>query len=395
MDKQVFTNYRKRIVREAVFKASLAGIAIGALCAAVVELVSWFFGFKAGLYIAIGLLVAVSVGASLILYYKKYKPTTKAIARRVDELGLEERVLTMVEFQGEDSFIANAQRNDTMSALGSVNHMMIKFAVTVALVITICVSCVALAGMTTVNALYVGDVIPSGIDLIRGQEFVPEYAVRYTYTAGGTIVIYEDGAASLDSYEQYENGSTIMVKEGENAPRVIAIPEFGYVFVGWSDNNSRNPSRFDINVAGNIKATAQFAPLSDLNYFEPGMPSPNMNFHLPSEQGGDDPEDFFMGSEEDGAEREVNEEETGDGNDKSDRMLDSNMTDDGMHYYGDTYEDDYGSALGGEYSDKHKAAVDSYFSGIEPPGSTDGDSGDGGDGGNTGGGNPGGSSIVG
>ncbi len=377
MDKQVFTNYRKRVVREAVLKSSLAGIAIGAVCAAVFELASWFFGFKAGLYIAIGLLVAVSVGASLILYYKKYKPTTKAIARRVDELGLEERVLTMVEFQGEDSYIANAQRNDTMHALGSVNHMMIKFAVTVALIITICVSCVALAGMTTVNALYIGDVIPSGLELIRGEEFVREYSVRYTYTVGGKIVLYKDGALALDEYGEYENGAEIIVKEGENAPRVVAVPEFGFVFVGWSDNNSRSPSRFDKNVAGNIKATAQFAPLSDLDLYAPGGPEFGMSLHLPSDKDDDNNDrlDKFT-DDKDSPQREVNEDEEGSGSDKDDRLLSSNQTDDGNHYYGDTYEDDYGSALGGEYSEEHKKVVDSYFSGIEPPGSSDGEDGD-------------------
>lgn len=353
MDKEMFNKYRRRVVRDAVLKSFLISLVIGCACATAVELCSWFFGFKAGLYLALGVLVAVTLVSSIIFYFKKYKPTTKAIAARIDELGLEERVLTMIELDGDDSYIASAQRDDTMKALGTVNHMMIKFAVSLAMAITIFVCGFLFAGMTTVNALYVGNVIPSGVSLMRGKPPVHKYVVRYTATTGGAVYYYSDDWSQAELFKD-----EVTVKEGEDISMVIAVADAGYVFVGWSDNGSGQPARHDTDIGGNIKAVARFEKV-----VEPT---------LEEDVGYDDYMDFHNGSSGDGkpdpnAPKFPNESQD-QSNSVGDRDASSNQTDDGNTYYGDSYGEDYEGAMQGG-SQENQDIVDGYFEGINPPSS--------------------------
>ena len=105
-------NFGARVKREAVLKSLLIGLLVGMTVAAYTELLSWIFGFKEGIYLAIALLVAVTSAVSLTLYFKKYRPSVKAVAARIDEFGLNERVLTMLELRGDDSYIAKAWKTD-------------------------------------------------------------------------------------------------------------------------------------------------------------------------------------------------------------------------------------------------------------------------------------------
>lgn len=359
MDKQVYGNFKKRVIREAILKSVIAGVSLGCACAFLTEILSWLFGFKPGLYIALGVLIAVSLTATLLFYYKKYKPTAKEIAGRIDGIGLEERMLTMLELEGDDSYIASAQRQDTMKALASANHMLIRFVLTTALIVCVCVSVAFFAGMTVVNGLYVGGVIPSGMDIMRGDGSggqSTKFSVKYNSTEGGRVVFYTEGWANLQDC----NG-TISVNSGEDAPMVIALPDAGFTFAGWSDNNSFTRYRQDMSVEGDIEATARFEKLNGREIGE-GVFSPDgLNMYLPTaNQEGDnfEPDDERI---------ESDDESDGGGKDESDREMTSNKTDNGENYYGDTYESDYSSAKDEERDQESQDIVDGYYQGIRPP----------------------------
>ena len=68
------------------------------------------------------------------------------------------------------------------------------------------------------------------------------FEVKYYAGEGGKI----DGNSSQTV--AYGNGTT----------KVTAVPDYGYGFVKWSDNNSTDPIRLDSNVTENINATAEF-----------------------------------------------------------------------------------------------------------------------------------------
>ncbi len=257
MANNAFRKYRTRIAREGVLKAILLSTCIGFAALALTVLFSWFFGFKAGLWLGLGLLVAVSAGLAPVFYCKLYRPTTKAIAKRVDELGLEERVLTMVELENDSSFVAMRQREDTYRALGTVNHMLVKVAVSAALIITFGVGIMIGASAITVGGLYVADVIPSGMELIEdGTKGLPNtYTLVYSVNSnkGGSIIMYNDDWAGKAMSVEEE----ITVMEGENAPAVLAVEAENYIFVGWTDGVTE-AYRQDLAVKGDLKVEAVF-----------------------------------------------------------------------------------------------------------------------------------------
>lgn len=72
------------------------------------------------------------------------------------------------------------------------------------------------------------------------------YRLEYLATEGGSI-----------------SGNTEQsVESGKNGTEVTAIPDNGYVFDRWSDDNSNNPARTDTNVNSNVIATAIFKKLT-------------------------------------------------------------------------------------------------------------------------------------
>lgn len=276
MANNTFKQYRTRIAREGMLKAILLSTCIGFAVLALTVLISWFFGFGAGLWLGLGLLVAVSAGLAPVFYCKLYRPTTKAIAKRIDELGLEERVLTMVELENDSSFVAMRQREDALKALGTVNHMLVKVAVSAALIITFGVGVMLGASAITVGGLYVADVIPSGMELIvNDTEKVPNtYTLNYSVNrkVGGSIIVYnDDWAGEVQSVEE-----NITVEEGENAPAVLAVEAENYVFVGWSDGVTE-AYRHDLAVKGDLKVEAVFLRLA-----ESLDPAEEENFNAPN-----------------------------------------------------------------------------------------------------------------
>lgn len=355
--------YRSRVKAESILKSFFAGAIIGFGVATLVEFFSWFFCFGAGLFIAIGIFIVVTLVSAILFYQLKYKPTVKAIAGRIDELGLEERVLTMTELEGDTSYIAEVQRADTMRALGSVNHMLIKFAITAVMIVCFCVSGALCLGMTTVNALYMGNVIPGGMELIRNEGVLPVFKVVYKVKPGtkGEIYFY------TGEWENPELATNVRieVKQGEDAPLVIARPGNGWRFAGWSDMN-QNDARHDLAVNGNIELVANFEKVGENEENDEPPESDESNSSSSS-----DPDNGPAGPPMPSTDREVTNP--------------ANMTDNGNTYYGHGFESTVSDALAGmennnDVSDRTKQGVDDYFSALNP-GNVSSEGGDTGDGG--------------
>ncbi|MFA4942587.1 MAG: FISUMP domain-containing protein [Patescibacteria group bacterium] len=83
-------------------------------------------------------------------------------------------------------------------------------------------------------------------------------------TPGGMMSIPEEPVAQytliyLAGYNGSLTGITSQtVNSGGSGTEVVAIPNSGYSFEKWSDNDSTNATRTDTNVAGNINTTASF-----------------------------------------------------------------------------------------------------------------------------------------
>ena len=95
-------NYKSRLAKEGWLKAALCGMSVrfsaDILCATAI----WVFGIKlfriCNLFFA-----AVTAIATPLFYFCRFKNSRRQVASRVDMLGLEERILTMTQFENDDS----------------------------------------------------------------------------------------------------------------------------------------------------------------------------------------------------------------------------------------------------------------------------------------------------
>lgn len=426
MKKQEFGRYFHKIVRESVLKSVLCGLTIGFLAAFICIAVSWFTGFSAGIYVGIGIFAAITAAATPLFYKYKFQPTTKRIAQRIDELGLEERILTMAELENDDSFIAMKQREDAVKAMKSVNAEMLKIAVSVPLIVAAAVSGTLGAGMTVAAA-----VAPDGgKQLIDSMKVKQTYSLTYSVEGSGWVIDFtkkenaklletvsarekqreidklngkepvEDEAipsvfsdrvsAAVSAVE--ENDATIVldgvndgsvtysfqVTEGDEFRVVLmALPQSGYVFIGWSDG-VKTPYRTDTEVTANKTVVAEFEEVESVEDEgdgtgssggqgdgqgegdEDGEPSDS-----DSSEGGDGANDGS--NSEDSSDKAGDSENTGnDGTDEGGKTYSANQVIDGKTYYGDLFDQAYQEMvdrLNGDstMSDEEKKAITEYF----------------------------------
>ena len=120
--------YLKQLVVEGILQSALFGLSIGFFVGCIIFLLGTIVTQDL-LWLGIGLSFRISLISSIGLYYYVFKPTKKETADRVDEFGFEERVLTMVELEDSESYIAQVQREDTKEILKNHTLKLLTFKV--------------------------------------------------------------------------------------------------------------------------------------------------------------------------------------------------------------------------------------------------------------------------
>lgn len=219
MREQWTVEYFKKLAREAFLKAIFCGCICGFAVMFLSSFVFWLIDFSYP-WVAFIIAAAVIAGTTLLFYYKKFKPTSYDIARRVDELGLEERLLTMHQLQGDNSYMAMRQREDAKAALKTVSSSLVKIVVSVPLIIAMAAVSLMGAAMATVSVLASQGIVPPGNTVIPNP-FDPdpvEYTVEFVENGGGMVVgeIFQ------------------IIEEGKPIEEVVAEADEGWYFVGYS-----------------------------------------------------------------------------------------------------------------------------------------------------------------
>ena len=243
-----FDSHGKKLFVEAILRSALCGIAVGFAADFIAALALWFTPVN-GLWICIGAFAVVGLIASVLFYFLKFRPSDINSARRLDSLGLKERLVTMVEYQEDESYMANLQRNDAKLALSKLDAKSLKIIIPRAIAVTLAVCTVLGAGMTTVNALSENGVLPGGDDLIDSviEQQTTEYvSVSYIIEEGGII----------------EGDEEQIIVKGTDASTVTAVADEGYVFKEWSDGYV-SPTRTDKEITEDITYVAIFVELGD------------------------------------------------------------------------------------------------------------------------------------
>lgn len=246
-----FNQYETKLKQEAVLKSIILGLIIGCAFGFIMAFAAWFINFKDfwGLILSGIVLIITTIVATPISYFKIYKPNLITSAKRLDRYGLEERLITMVEFTDNQSYIAKLQRRDAQEALKAVAASDIKFKISKVLITLATVFVIAFSCMSTITGLAEAGIIRTGSDIlatILPEPKVTTFEVMYLVGEGGYI--------SGDDLQ--------VVEQGKNAEPVVAIAEDGYIFYCWSDGKDK-PTRVEGNIQADVVYEAIFVPLGE------------------------------------------------------------------------------------------------------------------------------------
>lgn len=341
-------NYKSRLAKEGWLKAALCGMSVGFVADILCATAFWVFGIKL-FWICILVFAAVTAIATPLFYFCRFKNSRRQVASRVDMLGLEERILTMTQFENDDSYIARRQREDAINALKSVNSSFIKIAVSASMVVACCVTLVLGVGATTASA--VAD--KSLMDLIREKQKEKD-AIENTFHL--TYGVKDSVGGRVDGELEQT------VKGGEVGKTVQAVADDGYVFVGWTDGYV-DATRTDADVKKDLTVNAVFVEIED-----------NEEDDETNEEKGEGEQG--NGSNSDGQPQPGDPSDGSDGNDEAGDAAGagadaaSNQVIDGSTYYGDEYSGSLSDAQDSMNSDSNlsgdeKGVIGDYFHNIQ------------------------------
>lgn len=234
----IFQKYYKKLAGEGLLKSFLLALTIALFVETVILLAFWFVGIKR-YWLSAGISVGVFAALVPSLYFLFFRPDTKAIAKRLDSLGLEERLLTMNELQNDESYIAMRQREDAKQALAKIDPKNVKIVFSRVLIVLLLISVFATGSAATVTTLTNKEIIPTPSDIIKDIVNPEQY-----YTIKYVAEVYGDVIFGGDSYVGgiIEGADEQLVAFGEAVEPVFALADPDWAFVCWSDG-SQEPYR--------------------------------------------------------------------------------------------------------------------------------------------------------
>ncbi len=249
--KKYFETFYARLKREGWLKSLIAALVLGFAVVFCAALAVWLIRGLTQLWLP-AVCGAVAALVSAPLFYRfRFRPTAKSVARRVDALGLEERMITMIELENDDSYIAMRQREDALAKIREADAKSIKFSISRVSLALLAAFAVLGMSMSAVTVLSASGKIKDGSDLI--DDIVPEEPIRYisvSYVVTGDL---GDGIGGI-----IEGEAEQIIPVGTDAAPVIAVADDGWMFVRWDEDGSEDPARSDMAIEEDVVYTAVF-----------------------------------------------------------------------------------------------------------------------------------------
>lgn len=154
-EEELLKHYSLKLRREAILKSCILAMICGFLLCAAVSVLSFLWNVNI-LWVSAVVFAAASVGLSFLFYFVLFRGNLRRTAARVDGIGLEERVITMVEFAGQDGLLVQKQRQDAGEALKTVSPKQMKTGVPKLFIILLILAALlgmAMASYSTVLAV--------------------------------------------------------------------------------------------------------------------------------------------------------------------------------------------------------------------------------------------------
>lgn len=395
----VLIEFKKKAKKQNIIKAGLCSVAISLLFNIPFLIAFWIMDYKYKFIICAGIFI---VGISVlfpVLYFKKFQYTEIQLAKRIDDLGLEERVLTMIELKDNNSFIAKKQKEDTLNVLKTVEANDLKGKYKKQSFLSIFST--ALASLVIALSLMFPNIRETII--AHGE---PKYTIEVSAKGLGFVIDYSkyenqslinavskkqeqdqidkinnkeivelkqfptafSNRISVD-YRCFEDIDATMVLDGANFEDIsyriksdethilMALPYKGYVFIGWSDGCT-SPFREIDDYSSDL--IALFDEVSSV-----GENMPDKQEEPGDKDGSADSESDGIGPEGNGTGKTNNDDSWGDGAKGSP----ANQVINGETYYGDIFNQSYQEAVeriknDTNLTDAQKKAITDYFESI-------------------------------
>lgn len=325
---EILKKYRKSLAKEGFIKALIWGCIIGFSAMTVLAVLFYCIGAPL-VWLAPVIGIALILAGTAVLYFAKYRPTLKQVAERTDMFGLKERVITMVEMEGDTSYMAVRQREDTAVQLQKFSNRKLKLQIMLVPLIIACLLALLGISSTTVSAMSVSGAVP-GID-----ELLPDSSEETSLVQ--VMYMEEDGG-------HIEGEPVQIVSAGGDCTEVVAVADDGYVFDIWSDGVT-TPERTDKNVVQSMTVFALFIELGD-------------------DTAGEEMDDDID------IDRDFDSEEQMPASGAGGKYEEHNQVIDGETYYRDVYQEYYEQAMqilsaGGVVPEYIRIIIQNYFDAIQ------------------------------
>lgn len=299
---QLYSKYYSRMSREGWLKSAFCALIVGFAANGIIALVTWLVGFDMGLWIALGGLVVVTAAVTPVFYFRVFRPTEKKVAKRLDSLGLDERIITMIELEGDTSEIAALQRADAVGKFQQAdneeqkNSRFTRFKMPIGVIVA--AACVGVFGITftVINILSNYGGLPDGKSVLNVALSKPAtYEVSYGIHGvkekndedeNGEIskeklaayMAYALAAGKNDNNDEEEIPATVTfgeviqkVKAGQSSKDILYTANDYFYFVKWVDNfdneysyvDGYTPMRHEENVNYDIKLKVCFEKVDE------------------------------------------------------------------------------------------------------------------------------------
>lgn len=274
----IFRERSARFVWEGVIRAVLCGLAVGFFVDFAVALATYAAGVDGLLASILAGVGAMAVSAP-IFYFTLFRPRDEMMARRLDATGLDERLITMLEYRNADTEMAGLQRRDAMNSLRRVNPKRVPLRI-VRFVVLAAVLAVFGTAMTAISTSAANGYFPTIDDITKpGDEENPDdpgnqpddpsdpqkelqtyFTVTYLVCDAATLGTPTDPAATpgpVGGHIEWE--ASQLVIPGGNGVTVVAVADEGWAFQYWLEDESEEPSRKETGVTCDQTWTAVFS----------------------------------------------------------------------------------------------------------------------------------------
>jgi len=246
--KKYFEKHYAKLRFEAWLSSLIMAAIFGLFAGFVSAMITWFLAFN-GLLLSIGIAVGVTGLLTPLFYFVQFRPNVIKNARRLDRLGLEERLVTMVEYENDDSYIAEVQRTDAVLSLAALSSAAIHLAISTVTVVLLIVASSLFTVANTLEVLAVTGILPGGESFIEEED--DEEMIDYV------SVTYEADGGGFFSGEDIQ-----LIPKGTSSTEVVAVADEGWEFYEW-DDGYKKPARSDKNITEDVVFIAIFIQTGD------------------------------------------------------------------------------------------------------------------------------------